>query len=82
MRIFSGFNGIWFGVVLVVLIELGQITPPVGLNLIAIQPISTGTPLSKIAKGAFPYTLILIFVIIILYVFPQIVLYLPNLMSH
>lgn len=76
----AGFDGVWFGVVLVILIELGQITPPVGLNLVAIQSISGGRPLAEVARGAAPYVVILGLAIAILYNFPEIVLYVPSLM--
>jgi tripartite ATP-independent transporter DctM subunit len=76
----AGFDGVWFGVVLVILIELGQITPPVGLNLVAIQSISGGKPLAEVAKGAFPYVLLLGVTVVVLYMFPEIVLYVPRLL--
>ena len=76
----AGFDGVWFGVVLVILIELGQITPPVGLNLVAIQSISGGKPLAEVAKGAFPYVLLLGVTVVVLYRFPEIVLYVPRLL--
>ncbi|MBM3570722.1 MAG: TRAP transporter large permease, partial [Alphaproteobacteria bacterium] len=51
----SGFDGVLFGVILVVLIELGQLTPPMGLNLFAIQSISGGASLARIAWSSLPY---------------------------
>ena len=49
-----GFDLIWFGVILTVLIELGQITPPVGLNLFTIHAISGGAKFSEVAAGSAP----------------------------
>ena len=76
----AGFDGVWFGVVLVILIELGQITPPMGLNLVAIQSISGGRPLAEVAKGAFPYVILLGVVVVILYLVPEIALTIPRAM--
>jgi len=75
------FDPIWFGVILVILIELGLITPPVGLNLFVIHGISGGRPMAEIVIGVIPYIFILLFAIVVLYFFPGIALFLPNLMS-
>lgn len=75
------FDPIWFGVILVILIELGLITPPVGLNLFVIHGISGGRPMAEIIIGVVPYIFILLFAIGVLYVFPDIALFLPNFMS-
>jgi len=76
-----GFSGVWFAVVLVIMIEFGQITPPMGLNLVAIHSISGGKQLSEVAKGALPYIVLLAIVVILLYFFPGIALWLPDTMS-
>lgn len=73
-----GFDGVLFGVMVVVFIELGQMTPPMGMNLFAIQSISGGETLSKIAKSSLPYSLIIASLIFILYFFPQLALWLPS----
>ena len=72
-----GFDPIWFGVVLVLLLEVGLITPPVGMNLFVIQGIS-GRPLGEVSRGAFPYVLIMLFEILLLVFFPSIALWLPG----
>jgi tripartite ATP-independent transporter DctM subunit len=72
-----GFDGIWLGILLIVFIELGAITPPVGLNLFAIQSISPQTKLAPIAWSSAPYCLIIIAFAYLCYAFPQIVLWLP-----
>jgi C4-dicarboxylate transporter DctM subunit len=72
-----GFDLVWFGVVLTVLIELGQITPPVGLNLFTIHAISGGAKFSEVAIGSFPYVFLMLFVILLLAVWPEIALWLP-----
>ncbi len=73
-----GFNPIWYGVVLVILIELGLITPPVGFNLYVIHGISGGRPMGEVVRGSVPYMLMMILMIIILYFFPQIATWLPQ----
>jgi C4-dicarboxylate transporter, DctM subunit len=72
------FDLIWFGIILTILIELGQITPPVGLNLFTIHAISGGHSFSDVVKGSFPYVFLMLFVIILLCFFPQIALWLPT----
>jgi C4-dicarboxylate transporter, DctM subunit len=72
-----GFNSIWFGIILVVLIEFGMITPPVGLNLFVLQGISRGS-LGEVVRGALPYCGLMILLLISLYIFPQIALWLPD----
>jgi len=73
----QGFDPIWFGVVLVMLLEIGLITPPVGMNLFVIQGVS-GRPLSDVAYGALPYALIMLLEIVLLMIFPSIALWLPS----
>lgn len=72
-----GFDPIWFGVIVTILIEMGQITPPFGLNLFAIQGISGGRPLSDVISGSLPYCFVIIIMIGILKVFPVLALWLP-----
>ena len=69
-----GFDPIWFGIVLVILLELGQITPPMGINLFVIQGIDKETPLVEIIKGVLPYIGIMFLMILILCLFPQLAL--------
>jgi C4-dicarboxylate transporter, DctM subunit len=73
-----GFNPIWYGVILVILIELGLITPPVGFNLFVIHGISGGRPMGEIIRGSLPYMFMMLFMIGILYFFPQIATWLPQ----
>ncbi|MBI2197110.1 MAG: TRAP transporter large permease subunit, partial [Candidatus Rokubacteria bacterium] len=75
----AGFDPIWFGVVLVTLIELGQITPPVGLVLFVIQGISRA-PMNEVARGALPFTLLFLVSIVLMALFPQTATWLPSLM--
>lgn len=75
----AGFDPVWFGIFLILMIELAQITPPVGFNLFVISSLNNDDIL-KIAKAAFPFFLLLCAATILVTMFPQIVLYLPNLM--
>jgi C4-dicarboxylate transporter, DctM subunit len=72
-----GFSGVWFGVVLVVLIELGQLTPPMGLNLFAIHSIAAPASMARIARSSAPYSVLIIALCFTLYWFPGIALWLP-----
>ena len=73
----AGWDPVWFGVFLVVMIELGLITPPIGFNLFVLQGI-TGRPIGVIARGAFPFFLLMMLSAIIITAFPSIVLWLPD----
>ncbi len=72
-----GFSGVWFGVILVVLIELGQLTPPMGLNLFAVHSIAAPASLGLIARSSIPYAVIIVLLCFILYWLPGIALWLP-----
>ena len=75
----TGFDPIWFGIYLILMVEVSQITPPVGFNLFVIQGL-TGEPILNVARYAFPFFLLMLLTTAILTVFPEIALYLPNLM--
>jgi C4-dicarboxylate transporter DctM subunit len=72
------FDPIWFGVILTINMELGLITPPVGLNLFVINGITPDVKLTTILKGAFPFMLCMVLTIVILCVFPEIATWLPQ----
>lgn len=73
----AGFDPLWFGVYLVIMIEMSALTPPVGLNLFVLQGL-TRNSLGETIKAAVPFFLLLCLGTIILAIFPQIVLWLPN----
>jgi len=73
----AGFEPLWFGIFLVIMVELAQITPPVGFSLFVIQGISD-EKVGNIIKYSFPFFLIMIFVVVLLALFPQIVYFLPS----
>lgn len=74
------FHPIWFGIIVVRVTEMGLITPPVGLNVYVLHGI-TGTPMHHIFRGVFPFLITDVIGLILLIAFPQISLFLPNLMS-
>jgi C4-dicarboxylate transporter, DctM subunit len=73
-----GFDPIWFGVVMTLNMEMGLITPPVGLNLYVVQGIAPDIPLRDILAGSIPYVGVLALGILILALFPGLVTWLPN----
>ena len=74
----AGFDPYWFAVIFTINMEIGLITPPVGLNLYVINGIMPKMPLQTILKGAFPYVLCMVLAIVILSVFPGLVTWLPE----
>jgi C4-dicarboxylate transporter DctM subunit len=76
-----GFNGVWVGIILVVFIELGALTPPMGLNLFAVQSIVPDRSLGDVAAASAPYCLLIIAFAFLLYAFPEIALWLPAAMK-
>jgi C4-dicarboxylate transporter DctM subunit len=74
----AGFDPYWFGVILTINMEIGLITPPVGLNLFVIRAIAPQVPTKAILWGALPYVLVMMLAIVILCVFPGIATWLPN----
>lgn len=73
-----GFDLVWFGVAMVIIIEVGQITPPVGLNLFTIHGISGGAKFSDVALGSAPYVLIMLLAVVALAIWPDLVMWLPS----
>ena len=74
----SGFDPIWFGVVLVILIELGLIHPPVGMNIFVIQAQVPDVPILRIYQGIVPFLAAPAVLLILLIAFPEIALWLPK----
>ena len=72
-----GFDEIWFGVIVVLLLEIGLVTPPVGINLFITSKYSK-IPVDRVFYGSVPFIGILLLTILLLVIFPQIVLYLPT----
>ncbi|WP_445682788.1 TRAP transporter large permease [Radicibacter daui] len=75
-----GFDPIWFGVVAVIMIEMGMITPPVGLNVFVVKGVAETVPMSTIFAGVMPFLLAMIVGLALIITFPQIALIIPNTM--
>ncbi|MFH1491201.1 MAG: TRAP transporter large permease [Pseudomonadota bacterium] len=75
-----GFEPIWFGVIIVLITEMGVITPPVGINVYVVSGIARDIPLEVIFRGALPFLFAILTTVALLMIFPQIALFLPNLM--
>ena len=74
-----GFDPIWYGVLMVMLIEIGMITPPVGMNVFALAAVSD-TPMGTIFRGIIPFVFADLILVVIVVAFPMIALFIPNLM--
>ena len=72
-----GFDPVWFGVIMVVWLEIGFITPPVGLNLFVIQGLMPGTGAREVTMGTTPYVVLMIILVAVLFLFPDLALWLP-----
>jgi C4-dicarboxylate transporter DctM subunit len=72
-----GIDPVWFGIIVVVFIEMGQITPPIGINLFVIQSIARGN-LSDVVMGTLPFHLLMFLLLIMLVVWPELALWLPG----
>jgi tripartite ATP-independent transporter DctM subunit len=76
----AGFDPVWFGVLVVVMVELGVVTPPIGVNVFAIASMTTDVSMYEIFRGVFPFWIAYFALILLIIVFPQIALILPSLM--
>jgi C4-dicarboxylate transporter DctM subunit len=76
----AGFDLIWFGIVMTVVMEMGLIHPPVGLNIFVIKNIAPDIPLKDVIWGVMPFVGLMFFAVILLCLFPGIATTLPNLM--
>ena len=71
-----GVDPIWFGIFMVIMVECALITPPVGLNLYVIQSVAK-TQLGEVAKGVVPFLIMMIFTVFVMYIWPELALYIP-----
>ena len=76
-----GFDPVWFGIIMVVWLEIGLITPPVGLNLFVIQNMMRGTTARDVTLGTTPYVVMMILLVVLLFLFPELALWLPRQMA-
>ena len=77
-----GYDPVWFGIIIVMVVELGLITPPIGMNVFVIKGIAKDVPLETIFRGVTPFIIAQIILIVVLIAFPQIALWLPSTMSQ
>lgn len=77
-----GYDPIWFGVVMVIVLEMGLISPPVGVNVFVVKSIAEDVPMSEIFIGILPFWFAMLVCMVILIAFPQIALFLPNTMIN
>ncbi|WP_319413163.1 TRAP transporter large permease [uncultured Cohaesibacter sp.] len=77
-----GFDPIWFGVMSVIVIEMGLITPPVGLNVFVVKAVAADVPMATIFRGVFPFWLAMAACLLLLIMMPQLALFLPDQMTH
>lgn len=73
-----GFDPIWFGIIIIILIEMALITPPVGLNLFVVQSLRSHGTLNDVIAGSVPFVGIMVLLILLLTIFPGLALWLPN----
>jgi TRAP-type C4-dicarboxylate transport system permease large subunit len=74
----AGFDPVWFGVIVTINMEIGLITPPVGLNLFVVNAIAPDVPTKTVLWGSVPYVLCMVLAIVILCIFPGIATWLPD----
>lgn len=74
------FDLIWFGVIMVIVLEMGLISPPVGINVFVVKGLVPDVPMSQIFKGILPFWVAMLICVIMLIIFPEIALYIPNTM--
>lgn len=75
-------NLVWFGIIVIKNMEIALITPPVGLNVYIIKGVVPGVPIERIFKGIFWFAVMDIVTLLLIYIFPSIALFLPNLMMN
>jgi tripartite ATP-independent transporter DctM subunit len=76
-----GFDPIWFGIIMVIWLEIGFITPPVGLNLFVIQGLMPGSSARDITRGTTPFVLLMVLLVVVLFFLPELALWLPRTMQ-
>ena len=77
-----GYDLIWFGVLMVIVLEMGLISPPVGINVFVVKGLVPDVPMGQIFLGILPFWLAMIVCLIILIIFPQVALIIPNTMIN
>ena len=73
-----GWDLVWFGIIVVVVLEMGMISPPVGINVFVVKSIAPDVPMGTIFRGIWPFWFAMAFLLVLLVAFPQIALFLPQ----
>jgi len=73
-----GYDPIWFGIIMVIVLEMGLISPPVGINVFVVKGVAEDVPMGKIFAGIIPFWIAMLVCVVLLIIFPQIALILPN----
>ena len=74
----AGFDLIWFGILMTIVMEMGLIHPPVGLNIFVIKNIAPDIPLSDVIWGVLPFVLLMMVAVLLICIFPGIAMWLPT----
>lgn len=77
-----GFDGLWFGIIMVMVVNIGLLTPPLGINVFIIKGVANHIPINTIFRGVIPMVIAMVISVIIVIVFPDIVTFLPELMRN
>ena len=78
----AGYDPVWFGIIIIILMELAMITPPVGINLYVVQGLRKRGKIDDVIIGASPFVITMMLMLVILSVWPQIALWLPQLAAN
>ena len=78
----AGFDPVWFGILIIILMELAMITPPVGINLYVVQGLRKRGKIDDVIIGASPFVITMLLMLVILSIWPQIALWLPQLAAN
>ena len=73
-----GWDLVWFGIIVVVVLEMGMISPPVGINVFVVKSIAPEVPMGTIFRGIWPFWFAMALLLLLLVLFPQIALFLPQ----
>jgi TRAP-type C4-dicarboxylate transport system permease large subunit len=77
----AGIDPLWFGIFIVIVVEMAQVTPPVGFNLFVLQGM-TKREIGSISRAAFPFFLLMLLMVVVLYAFPELITFLPQHMKR
>lgn len=80
LAVHAGFDPVWFGVLVVIMVELGVVTPPIGVNVFAIASMTSDVSMYDIFRGVFPFWIAYLALVVLIILFPAIALFLPSLM--